>query len=118
MTLYTKSGIPVDAIGKREYWKEYERFRNSPLHSTFQVEIYSRTFGRTVNSLDWGSEIITKIEKETPQIIDPFRDWEVGCLFGMTLKVMLANEKQGWKMKKIPKNKWDLKGMIYIRKKK
>ncbi|HEY5534512.1 MAG TPA: hypothetical protein VIL99_06215 [Ignavibacteria bacterium] len=97
MSLFNIDGAPQNAVGHKDYWNNFRRFRNTPLHSEFVREINNNLNTNFIDSLQLGSRIITKIEKENLSLYNQESADEIGSLFGMTLWNVLAEDSENWK---------------------
>jgi len=112
MPLYNVEGRLQNAIGHREHWNQFERFQGSSLHAAFKAELDPYLDKQTINSARAGSEILTRIESQSPHLLQPYHPDQVAGLFGMTLWNLLAEHSASWCFYREPS---PTRGMIYFR---
>ena len=119
MALYDLNDKQQNLIGKKDHWKLFVVFKETPLYRHFITEITDFLEGvDTINSSQAGSKIINKISNSSPELLAKQPQSQIGSLFGMTLWHYLANREEEWRFSPIPKKENDeVTGTMYFRKK-
>jgi hypothetical protein len=87
----------ANAIGSREYWRLFPPFQNRPLYAAIVEALDSYVEDKDVIDSSWaGSEILNKLQSESPDLFEgEDREW-TGSLFGMTLWNYFFNRPDDW----------------------
>lgn len=116
MAIYDLNNNPQPKIGKRDYWRNFERLEDSILHLLFLSKIIYHLDDEILNSSTLGSSIIADLEGKFPKIFEENKDLDLGSLFGMTLWNILVLSKDEWYFKEKSKDEPIPFGKIYWRK--
>lgn len=119
MALYSTDDKLQNTVGKKEYWKAFHRFENSKLHGVIVKKLEALVDGSdTLNSMHIGSNILTEITTNQPDLLEKYEEQGLGGLFGMTMWNYLAKADSSWYFHRESKAHDDQKtGTIYFRRK-
>jgi len=88
------------STGKQEHWKLFRRFEGSDLHQAMVLKIANHLQKEMLYSSWLGSEILKQLEKEYPNLFEPYQSESgrqvISGLFGMTLWNVLADHGDSW----------------------
>lgn len=117
MALYDVNDKLQNDVGKKDYWKLFNSFRETALHSAFIAAISDvLSKNDSINSSHAGSQIISKLQKENVSIFDNIDSSVIGSLFGMTLWNHMANTSDLWHFHMLPKEEGkDSAGTFYFK---
>jgi hypothetical protein len=116
MTLMSLDGKKQSSTGKKDYWKSFTGFKETPLHGEIVRLIEeTRPSDSEVFSSQFGARILSNIEKNNPELISIYNQSQVGSLFGMTLWHHLANLEDTWHFyKRSNDNDEETTDMVYF----
>lgn len=117
MALYDVNDKLQNDVGKKDYWKLFDSFRRTALHSAFIAAISDfLSKNNSINSSRAGSQIITKLQTENVSIFNNIDSSVIGGLFGMTLWNHMANTPDLWYFRILPKEEGkDTAGTFYFK---
>jgi len=115
MPLFDLEGNPQPLTGTRAHWRQFEDFQRSPLHKEFERRITPHLSEEQLDSSRLGSDILSKIEADSPNLLEEYQFEDVGSLFGMTLWNILAQHSESWRFFRAPREPGEIRGMIYDR---
>lgn len=119
MTLFSIEGKKQQAIGRNEYWRRFEYFQGTELHSLFVKEIKSiieqcPKEGK-IDSRQATKEILTKFEQIHFDILSEWDSETLAGLFGMTLWNVLATHPERWHFYRTIGKDGEMRGTLYWR---
>ncbi|HJV67352.1 MAG TPA: hypothetical protein VJ550_16575 [Geomonas sp.] len=116
MTLFSLDGSRQPAVGQRPWWRLFEVFQGSELHSEFRTRILSYSQSAAyIDSAKVGADILAELGKDRPALLETLPASLLPPLFGMTLWNLLASsERSEWLFKMPAAGQHEFDGTEYF----